>query len=350
MSEKLNFKVSKPDKFDGTDLSLAAIMAWILGVEEYIELAQIEEKTQTRLAGYMLSGEAKIWYINTYKDVKPLPSLEKFLEAFKEHHQATNSEADMITRVETMSQDTRTTSEFCNEFKLLITQLGPKADLRWVHKHFFRAVDRNICRAMIPYFNGDEKLDNLIKKACNIARNDALRKSLDRQAPAPKPRYSSPRPTGNSPRPTGNSPRPTGNSSSSSSSTSTPGKSIYANKFTTKLTEEERTYLTRNRGCYNCRKINADHIALNCPDLPEALVKAREVKKESVSALGAVVESDSDSEYSRSCSSVPTIKIAMSIEDTDFPSSLVDCGATINLISSDEVEKHAIPTRPAPPV
>lgn len=31
-------------------------------------------------------------------------------------------------------------------------------------------------------------------------------------------------------------------------------------------------------------------------------------------------------------------------------SSLVDRSATINLISSDEVEKHAMPTHPAPPV
>ena len=86
----------------------------------------------------------------------------------------------------------------------------------------------------------------------------------------------------------------------------------------------------------------------DCPDRIEA-EKKKEVKKESVSALEAVVvESDSDSEYSHR--SVPTIKIATIIENTDMPTSLVDCGATINLISSDKVEKHAIPTHPTAPV
>src|SRR5216110_1276689 len=33
-----------------------------------------------------------------------------------------------------------------------------------------------------------------------------------------------------------------------------------------------------------------------------------------------------------------------------MPLSLVDCGATINLISSDKVEKYALPTHPTPPV
>jgi hypothetical protein len=34
----------------------------------------------------------------------------------------------------------------------------------------------------------------------------------------------------------------------------------------TKLTDAERTYLRNNRGCFKCRKINAGHIAQNCPE------------------------------------------------------------------------------------
>ena len=151
MSEKI--KISKPDKFDDIDLSLATTTAWAFSVEEYIDLAQIPAEFQTRFAGTLLSGEAKVWYINIYKDVKPLPSLDKFIEVFKEHHQATNGEADIITRVETIRQDTRITNQFCNEFKMLIVQLGPKIDLRWIHVHFFRGVDRNVRRAMISFIN-----------------------------------------------------------------------------------------------------------------------------------------------------------------------------------------------------
>ena len=167
MPEKI--KISKSDKFDGTDISLATTTAWAFSVEEYIDLAQIPAEFQTRFAGTLLNGQAKVWYINTYKDVKPLPPLDEFLEAFKEYHQTINGEADIITRVETIRQDTRTTNQFCDELKMLIAQLGPKTDLRWTHVHFFRGVDKNVHRAMIPFINGDENLDELIKKACNIA-------------------------------------------------------------------------------------------------------------------------------------------------------------------------------------
>ena len=85
----------------------------------------------------------------------------------------------------------------------------------------------------------------------------------------------------------------------------------------------------------------------DCPERIEA-EKKKEIKKESVSALEAsVVESEPDSEYPRS---IPTNKITTIIENTEMPTSLIDCGATINLISSEKVEKHALPTHPMSPV
>jgi hypothetical protein len=74
------------------------------------------------------------------------------------------------------------------------------------------------------------------------------------------------------------------------------------------------------------------------PDRIEA-EKAREMKKEFVSGLGAVVDSHSDSEYSRS---VPTIKIATIIENTEIFSSLVDSGATA------DIERHVSIPQSAP--
>ena len=42
------FKIPKPDKFDGSDTSLSTVTNWIYDVEEYMELAQIDKKDQTR--------------------------------------------------------------------------------------------------------------------------------------------------------------------------------------------------------------------------------------------------------------------------------------------------------------
>ena len=69
-------------------MSIAAVTVWVFSIEEAMELSEVPEEKQTHLAGTQLVGDAKIWYINTYKDGKPLPSLGEFIKAFKDHHQA----------------------------------------------------------------------------------------------------------------------------------------------------------------------------------------------------------------------------------------------------------------------
>ena len=68
-----SIRITKPDKFDGTDTSIATVTSWMFTVEEYMELAEVPAEKQTRLAATWLSDTAKIWYINTYRNVKPLP-------------------------------------------------------------------------------------------------------------------------------------------------------------------------------------------------------------------------------------------------------------------------------------
>jgi hypothetical protein len=323
------FKVRQPKEFDGSDTSLSAVKAWAFSAEEYMALAAVPKDSQTRLAGSWLDGTAKIWYMNTYQEVDPLPEFSVFIKAFKEHHQTSHSDADLIKRVESIRQGfKRNTSEYSTEYKMLIIQLG-KPDPRWATHHYLRGLDRNVRSGLIPSLTGEETLDALIKRAGNVARNLDFGKSLDATPSTQNVSRSS---TSQATYP--NVPKPSGR-----------------HKFPSKLTESEREYLRNNKGCYLCRKTNVDHIASNCPDKVSSSTmdkeRSKEVKKESVSALGAIVESDSESEYPRS---VPTIKLATIIENTTLPASLVDCGATINLISSEKVKKHAIATHPTPPV
>ena len=85
-------------------------------------------------------------------------------------------------------------------------------------------------------------MDILIKKACNVARNIEFGKTLD-QIQQSLSRYSDPR--------------------SSIGSTITPVKSADKLIFSTKLTNADREYLRKNKECFNCRRINVDHISTN---------------------------------------------------------------------------------------
>jgi Retroviral aspartyl protease len=112
-----------------------------------------------------------------------------------------------------------------------------------------------------------------------------------------------------------------------------------------KLNDTEKEYLRKNDGCFNCRKIKVGHISPDCPERQ----KLKAVKKESVSALAVEVESDPGSEYS--CpKSMPTITVSTKVGTTVLPSSLVDPGAMINVISQDVVAEHNIPTHAMPPM
>jgi len=128
-------------------------------------------------------------------------------------------------------------------------------------------------------------LDNLITKAANIARNIELGKSTTNSQSRQTTTHSSFRPSG--------APSGTVNRGTTSST-----KSDNTRTFK-KITQAERDYLSKNNGCFFCRQINAGHMSPDCPELKQAEKKKEAAaKKESVSALEAIVESDSDSEYS----------------------------------------------------
>ena len=249
-----SIKITKPDKFDGNDTSIATVTAWTFSIEEYMELAGVPEDKQTRLAATLLSDNTKVWYINSYKDIKPLPSLAEFIKAFKEHHFTSHSEADIIKRAETIRQGTQQgANEYSTEFKMLVLQLDRRSDQAdaWITRHYLRGLDRTVRDGLIPSLEGKETLDTLIKKATNIARNVEFGKSLDQGFRSSTPRPSSAAPS-----------RSFTSGPSSGSTKSAPGKT----RTTTKLNDTDREYLRNNNGCFWCRKINVGHTAADCPD------------------------------------------------------------------------------------
>jgi hypothetical protein len=119
-----SIKVSKPDKYDETDTIFTIIRAWIYAVEEYMKLVQISSDIQTRLADTWLSEITKVWYINIYVDVKSLSTLDHFLQVFREHHQRTDHDLDILRRIEIICQETRhTVAKYESEYKMLVLKV-----------------------------------------------------------------------------------------------------------------------------------------------------------------------------------------------------------------------------------
>ena len=317
------------------------VTAWTFSVEEYMELAEVPDGKQTRLAATWLSGVAKVWYINTYRDVKPLPPLKDFIKAFEEQHLMAHSKADVIKHAETICRGSqRGTSEYSTEFKMLILQLGYKSNEPndWVMHHYLRGLNKTVRDNLVPHLDKEkDTLDVLIKKANNIARNVEFGKSLDYGFNCPTSASASRSLNAQA------SPRSASRGYMSYASGMKPVRS--------KLSDADKDYLRRNKGCFSCGRINAGHIAEKCPDrLAAAKSKeVKEVKKESISALDAVVKSDSDFEYSRP-KPISAIKIATQIGKALLPSTLVDCGAMVNVISEDKVTELTVPTRLMPPM
>jgi hypothetical protein len=163
-------KPAKPAVFDGTDVTHVTVRNWMFSIQEYMDLAEIPDAKQTRLAGTYLSGVAKSWYINKYADVSPLPALDAFLANFKKHHTRSDNAVTIIRRIETMRQGrNRSAADYGTEFESLIAELGTGADPRWVHEHFLRGLDNATRIALAPALNGDEDLDTLIARANNVS-------------------------------------------------------------------------------------------------------------------------------------------------------------------------------------
>ena len=282
-------------------------------------------------------------------DINPSPPIDVFLEAFKSQFLVTHSADDIIKRLRFIEQGSNAISKCSTDFEALVLQLR-KTDDHLTKLDYICGLHYKIYDALIPTLAGNETLKDLINKATVITRNLKFGKSFKLSKARSSPSTVEPR---------------THFTSSTSSTTHTPPASTAvlsvnremdsSDRFLLKLSKSEQEYLKKNNRCFNCRKTKVNHIAPDCFEDHSGsgvLVKGKylrkeKVKKESISML-QVVESQSDSEYSRT-QSTPTIQIAAKIGTAPLPSMLVDRGAMINIISEHKVIKHDIPTHPTLP-
>ena len=337
-----DLKIPKPPMFDGSDTSLSNVNNWAFSVKEYIDLSDFPTAKHTRIAALFLDNDAKTWYRNNYANVDP-PALDDFLRAFRDQFLITHSDDDIIKHLGEINQGDDPIGKYSTDFEMLVLQLGP-TDPRLIKPNYFGGLNRKIRKPLVPTMTGKETLKDFINKATVIARNLEFEKGLEAKI-EPKARSSSsaePRTRFSSPT-TARTSSSTVRASAASTSVSSINREMDSyGKFLMKLTEPEKDYIRKNRGCMNCRwPGKANHIASDCWEDHSGsgvLIKGKFLKKEhakesSISTLQVVEsESESDSEYSRPMS-VSTIKIAAQVHGVTLPSTLADCGAMVNVIS-----------------
>jgi hypothetical protein len=341
-------KPAKPPYFDGRDSSVSTVKAWVFSVREYVELSDIEEAKQTRYAAGYLTDTAKTWYINTYGNAATSPDLDTFLNAFKKFYLKTSNENDAAERIETIKQGKLSVSEYATEFKMQLSELGDETDPRWIKRHFLRGLRSKIHIAMAPQVSTINDLDRLIAIAQDT--HDALQQAGAYTYDVPTRSYAT---TSlnigpNASTKTSTSTRP---QRAATLRSYTPTASTSSTSSRKRITDEDRAYLRANNGCFWCRKINAGHIASDCP---EFLVWKAAKDKEAAGSKAATVselqvfqvdESSSDSEYP-----VPSIVLETKLQDTSAKNSLIDCGATVNLVDSNFVQKRHLRTYASHPI
>jgi len=234
-----------------------------------------------------------------------------------------------------------TLSDYCTEFKMHLAVLGPNKNPLWEQRHFLRGLRPKLHITMAPYRTTAKDLDDLMNMAQDT--DEALQLAgayststsfTSRAATLGSPSAAQSKVSGSASRP------------------STPAASRITGSATRKpITDADRVYLRANDGCFWCRKINAGHISNSCPEFL-AWKAAKEKGSSMERAKGTVSEivvaaseSDSESDYP-----VPSIVFKTEIQGTSADNSMVDCGATVNLVDSKFVQKRHLRTYTSHPI
>ena len=283
MSTNTGPKIDKPEKYDGTDTTAAAVKTWIYRVKTYVGSSAAER--QTMIAASYLSGTAEQWFITNYADEPTMPTLPVFLDAFQKHFTRSDDRRYLHQAVEAIQQGTQTVTEYSNQFKALVSSLGRKDDDEWAKIHFERGLDSKIQRAVAQNFTEEDTLRTMTQKAQRAAEIILRLKVLNTGAYESRNNSSS---SSNSSKFKNQAavatllsaaPKPT------TAAAAAVRKTLASNTRREKITQPERDYLSAHDGCFFCRKPNVGHTSNNCPELKASEEYKAKKRAEQINAL-----------------------------------------------------------------
>jgi hypothetical protein len=238
------WKPAKPSLYHG-ERDAFILEAWVSSMTDYIHLAGVPEQHQVRLAGSYLKGHAAVWFL-TFKNnwvEEQLPAWHDFELALRTAFMPPNHTQHIMDQWARIKQTT-SVYNYVKAFQALLLQLPSEATTPTI------TLDRFI-RGLKPKTALEVRLRNpaTLEEAIQIAdRFDCV--------------YSATTTPNNHQPHHWNPPMPP-------ASTATPMEldTVHTRpSMPQKLTPEERERLSKQGGCFRCRRLG--HHATNCPAFP----------------------------------------------------------------------------------
>jgi len=110
------------------------------------------------------------------------------------------------------------------------------------------------------------------------------------------------------------------------------------------LSESDRKFLIKHKGCFRCRKTFIKHTWRTCDPEENATVENSGLTKEVKQEVNFISEADYQAEYqcedSEQCQVVPPIVLPIQLDDQITTRGLLDCGSTSDFLSQRLVNRN----------
>jgi hypothetical protein len=244
-STSVNLKPKLPPEFSGSKKKdKINPIEWLFLVEEYLKLQKSEGGNEAvSFAGTLLTEEAASWWVS-FRPENPNLTWIAFKEALSKEFQDVNECRNARDALMSLRQDSKSVETYASEFRAIIRKL-PKMD-----------VGDRIYFFINGLANASTRREVEIRKCQTLDEAVQVAHSADNaRSPDPLPRADIQR---------GNTGEPMDVDLNAFRPWSTPRRSSVRRPL---LSQREREELSRNNGCFYCRRPNAGHVARTCPDI-----------------------------------------------------------------------------------
>ena len=307
----------KPNEYDGKTRDARIVDTWLLRMTNYLTLTKTEENDKVGFAMSYLTSDALDWYM-TNQTALAAGNFDDFKTLLRNHFVPQNYKSVTYNQYKVLKQGTLSVSEYSGKMKSLADQIPELVTPATRDIDFVEGLFHDIKRFIISQpLVKDETWTELVGRALRLEETFPLGYQLTSNRPTPMssgprrgPQFARPDRSRNSDRPS-NSDR-SGNWRQKST-TPAPSASLEP------LSESDRKFLMKHKGCFRCRKTFVDHTWRNCDSVKQEVNFIREAEYQY-----------EDSEQSQV---VPPIVLPIQLDDQITTEGLVDCGSTSDFLS-----------------